>query len=173
MNSCKVQEKNQQKNDSEHNKADTHSFYGNIKSKYGRNVKQLQKQQKRQFASENSGCNATGKGEDGGDHSFHKHDDSNMTFFQAENIVKADFFLPSFHQKTVTVNQKNNTEDLNDDFACGQEQTYFISMSDGLIQCWAVAEKLHHINHGNTENTGDHIRNIGAFIVSDVLACQT
>ena len=62
-----------------------------------------------------------------------------MISFQSKNIVKSDFFLPSFHQKTVTVDQKDHTEDHNNNFSCRENHSYFCGMANSLIQRWTVA----------------------------------
>lgn len=92
--------------------------------------------------------------------------------FQTENIVKSDFFLSSFHQETVAVDQKDHTEDNNNDFSGGKYHADFGSMADGLIKCRAVTKEFHHIDHGDAEDAGDHVRNVGTFIVADILDGQ-
>ena len=69
--------------------------------------------------------------------------------------------------------QKNNTEDLYDYLSCKHDHTHFIRLTHCLIQCRAVTQKFHHINHCNTENTGDYVWNICAFVVSDILFCKS
>ena len=95
-----------------------------------------------------------------------------MVSFQSENIVKTDFFLPSFHQEVVTVDQEDHAKDHNDNFTGGYDHSHFRGMENGLIQCRTIAQKFHHVDHGNAEDTGDHIRNVSAFIITDVLNSQ-
>ena len=48
-----------------------------------------------------------------------------MISFQSKNIVKSDFFLPSFHQETVTVDQKDDTENSHNHFTGSHDQPHF------------------------------------------------
>ena len=95
-----------------------------------------------------------------------------MSSFQSENVVKTNFFLPSFHQEAVAVNKKNYAEDGNNNFTGGYDHSYFGSMENRLIQSGTVPQKFHHVDHGNTEDTGNHIRNVGAFVIANVLYSQ-
>lgn len=45
-------------------------------------------------------------------------------------------------------------------------------MADGLIKCRAVTKEFHHIDHDDAEDAGDHVRNVGTFIVADILDGQ-
>ena len=62
-----------------------------------------------------------------------------MISFQSKNIIKTYLFLPSFHQETVTVDQKDHTEDHNNNFSCRENHSYFCGMANSLIQRWTVA----------------------------------
>ena len=48
-----------------------------------------------------------------------------MAFFQAQDIVKPNFFLSSFHKKTVTVDQKDDTENSHNHFTGSHDQPHF------------------------------------------------
>ena len=48
-----------------------------------------------------------------------------MAFFQSQDIVKSDFFLSSFHKKTVAVDQKDDTENSNNHFTGSHDQPHF------------------------------------------------
>ena len=96
-----------------------------------------------------------------------------MSFFQPQNIIKSDFFLTSFHKKTVTVDQKNTAENNYNDFTGIQNHPDFIDLWNCLFQTGTVPEKVHHIHHGNAENAGEHIGNICFSVISDVLKCKS
>ena len=135
-------------------------------------MKQSKQKKERKFAAKNSGCDSGREGDHGCDNCFQQHNNADMCFFQTENIVKSDFFLSSFHQETVAVDQKDHTEDNNNDFSGGKYHADFGSMADGLIKCRAVTKEFHHIDHGDAEDAGDHVRNVGTFIVADILDGQ-
>jgi len=48
-----------------------------------------------------------------------------MAFFQAQNIIKSNFFLAPFHKKTVAVDQKDDTENSNNHFTGSHDQPHF------------------------------------------------
>ena len=75
-------------------------------------------------------------------------------------------------EKTVAVDQKDNAENSNNHFTGSYDHPHFCCLGHCFLQCGTVPQKFHHIHHGNAENAGKHIGNIGAPVIPDVLHCQ-
>ncbi len=93
------------------------SCYGNIKSKHCRNMKKSEKKKKGQFTSKDSIPIPPVRERSLKSCLFPVTLQCRYGFFQSQNVVKSDFFLSSFHQKTVAVDQKDHTEDYNNNFS--------------------------------------------------------
>lgn len=170
--SGKIQCQNNKKNPSKSCDAKQDSCNGNIKSQHCRNMKKTEKQKQGELASKDANPDPCRQRKQRSHACFQKHHFSDMAFFQSQNVVKPDFFLSVFHEKTVAVDQKDNAENSNNHFTGSYDHPHFCCLGHCFLQCGTVPQKFHHIHHGNAENAGKHIGNIGAPVIPDVLHCQ-
>src|SRR5699024_8918160 len=135
------------------------AFPRHIETETGRNMEQLQKQQKRQFTGYDSGQNSCRQRCRACDKRFSQKHLADMAFFHPQNIIKSKFRLSSLHNKTVTVQKKYQGKHTHYAKTDGKQRTHRASTPD-IRRIWTCQQKQHNIKKCDTSCSGKHIGDI-------------
>ncbi len=119
-----IQDQQQKENTGEKQKGNAHSFSADVKRQCVGDVGQFAEEKQEQLAQQNPYAETAGHCNEVGIKGFPAENAADMLLFHAEDVIKPDFFLPAFHQKTVDVQQQNDSENANDD--CSKMQHPFL-----------------------------------------------
>ena len=130
-------------------------------------MKNLQKKEKRQLASKNPRSNAAHKTYRSCKQGFCQHHTADMAFFHAKHIIKADFLLPSLHQKAVAEKKKDHRKHSQYENSHADDHSHIPAAPD-IPHVRAVDNKQHNIKNSNTAHGGKNIGHKGSSVLFDI-----